>query len=143
MECGSCTLCCRLLNIKDVNSPAGSSCKHCKEGVGCGIYNIRPEPCREFKCAWLQMKTATPELRPDKCYVVFEKWSDSVIVGATEIGTSTLISKQIDSFRSESISVVLLDRNTKSKTYYLAPDHTRKFIKQEINDSPKLHRRFG
>ena len=36
---------------------------------GCGIYESRPEVCRDFKCIWLRIKEARPNfperLRPD------------------------------------------------------------------------------
>gem|GEM_PF-4134891 len=86
------------------------------------------------------MKNAGEDLRPDKCGVLFEKWSDNVIVGATDEMLSNLVLGQIDYFRSENISVLIMDHNKKSITYFLADGHTKEYVRKEINDSPKLHK---
>jgi hypothetical protein len=85
------------------------------------------------------MKNAGEELRPDKCGVLFEKWSDKVIVGATNEILSNLILGQIDYFRSEGISIVIVDHTKKTRTYFLAEGHTKDFVRKEINDSSKLY----
>jgi hypothetical protein len=53
-ECGSCSSCCTLLEVTDVGKPANEWCKHCDPGKGCTIYDLRPQMCRSFSCAWLQ-----------------------------------------------------------------------------------------
>jgi hypothetical protein len=72
--CGSCTLCCKLLDIPVLNKPEGQWCSHCAVGKGCTIYEKRPVPCRDFACLWLESqneKRPLPaELRPDRCKVV-------------------------------------------------------------------------
>ena len=69
-HCGTCTLCCKLLDIPVLQKPAYQWCPHCQVGKGCGIYEARPQPCREFVCVWLGSQTrAKPlpaELRPDR-----------------------------------------------------------------------------
>jgi hypothetical protein len=62
--CGDCTLCCKLLNIEEINKPANKWCPDCKIGEGCGVYETRPTPCRTFKCAWLGNLLPESE-RPD------------------------------------------------------------------------------
>ncbi|HEY2251912.1 MAG TPA: hypothetical protein VGH74_12660 [Planctomycetaceae bacterium] len=52
-ECGSCTACCTVLVVAELHKPARWACDHVHCG-GCGIYEIRPESCREFNCAWLR-----------------------------------------------------------------------------------------
>jgi hypothetical protein len=73
-HCGSCTLCCKLLEIPALEKPEGRWCAHCKVGSGCTIYNERPAPCRDFACLWLESqdeKNPLPaELRPDRCKMV-------------------------------------------------------------------------
>jgi len=140
MECGECTLCCKLLNIKEVDSKPGEYCKHCDWGVGCKIYDQRPESCKIFECCWKQMEVAAEELRPDKCNMLFEKWSDKVIVGVTNKKISDLVMNQINSFRKEGISSLILDHSEKTKTFYLVPGHTKDFVKQEIDNSIKSRR---
>lgn len=56
--CGTCALCCKVLEIEPLAKPAGQWCVHVRKGRGCGVYADRPEPCRTFTCGWL----ATPQL---------------------------------------------------------------------------------
>ena len=53
-HCGTCTACCRVFAIPALNKPAGQWCQHCDIGVGCKIYNSRPQTCVEYECLWLQ-----------------------------------------------------------------------------------------
>src|SRR5215469_11521929 len=54
-SCGSCSLCCKLLAIEGVEErPGWTWCRHCRPGRGgCGIYDDRPQACRNFVCGWL------------------------------------------------------------------------------------------
>ena len=73
-SCDGCTACCKVMQIEELNKPANTWCPHCTIGVGCGIYDTRPESCRVYECIWLQtQRGAKPlalELRPDKSRVV-------------------------------------------------------------------------
>ncbi|SEC27640.1 zinc/iron-chelating domain-containing protein [Bradyrhizobium erythrophlei] len=53
-QCGSCTLCCKVLEVTDLGKPVNTVCNHIRAGGGCDIYNERPRQCRSFSCAWLQ-----------------------------------------------------------------------------------------
>jgi hypothetical protein len=53
-QCGSCNLCCDILEVTAVAKPANELCKHWETGKGCTIYDHRPQMCRSFSCAWLQ-----------------------------------------------------------------------------------------
>jgi hypothetical protein len=73
--CGGCFACCKIPFIRiDANS-GGGTCHHCLSNGACGIYASRPKPCRDFKCLWLESQSRNdqmaPELRPDRCGVVF------------------------------------------------------------------------
>ena len=72
--CGTCTLCCKVLEIEELNKPVGRWCDHCEPATGCRIYASRPESCGAFECVWLQsQKQDTPfpaDLRPDRCRAV-------------------------------------------------------------------------
>lgn len=52
-QCGTCTLCCKLLKIPETDSGKGSWCRHCATGKGCEIYAQRPQRCRDFLCGYL------------------------------------------------------------------------------------------
>ena len=79
MECGECTLCCTLCAVEDIKKPAGVECVNCSDK--CDIYEDRPQGCRDFNCAYLQMDKVNIALRPDNCGVVFEKMTDTKVLG--------------------------------------------------------------
>ena len=132
MDCGNCTVCCKDLYIETTNSKEGELCKYCKEGVGCLIYDRRPEECRVFKCCWRQMENAHVHLRPDNCGVLFEKYTDRVIVGSTERDLSDLMIGQIGLFQREGISVVIINMIKKHRYFYLADGHTVQSVEEDI-----------
>jgi hypothetical protein len=51
-NCGSCTLCCKLLAVPAIDKPRGQLCQHCTPGKGCNIYRDRPGVCRDWNCGW-------------------------------------------------------------------------------------------
>ncbi len=73
-NCDSCTICCKVMKISALDKPGNVWCQHCKIGVGCGIYESRPEACRVYECVWLKsQRFPNPiplALRPDKSRVV-------------------------------------------------------------------------
>lgn len=73
-DCGSCTYCCTVMKVKELNKGANTPCTHCIEGSGCTIYNERPESCRIYECLWFRSqsfdKPLPPGIRPDRCNVV-------------------------------------------------------------------------
>lgn len=86
-KCGTCTACCRVYAIPEFNKPAGKWCEHCAIGKGCKIYATRPPRCVEYECFWLQSQTQGkpplgPELRPDRCKVVFAPSTNDHIMSA-------------------------------------------------------------
>lgn len=64
--CGTCTMCCKVLYITDFAKPAGRWCSHVKPGVGCSIYEQRPQSCRTFLCKWLQDENMGDEWKPER-----------------------------------------------------------------------------
>ena len=52
--CGTCSLCCKLAYIPELNKSIDSWCRHARPGAGgCSIYPDRPTSCRNFTCGWL------------------------------------------------------------------------------------------
>jgi hypothetical protein len=66
-ECGTCTLCCKVIAVADFNKLPGVWCSHCIRGKGCGIYETRPTDCRTFFCEWMLEKGLGPEWKPERC----------------------------------------------------------------------------
>lgn len=77
--CGTCALCCKVMNVPELKKPEGQWCVHANPGAdgGCTIYDQeRPAVCGDFACVWLQLQQHTDralesDLRPDRCGVVF------------------------------------------------------------------------
>jgi len=65
--CGTCSLCCKLLPIRELEKPENTWCVHCRPAAGgCTIYADRPHSCREFACHWLISKNLGDEWAPAK-----------------------------------------------------------------------------
>jgi hypothetical protein len=71
-SCGACTLCCKVMTIRQLDKPAGVACVHIVEGRGCGAYYARPSACRVFVCGWLRQPGMPEALRPDRIGVVLQ-----------------------------------------------------------------------
>jgi hypothetical protein len=81
-SCGTCTECCKMLSIEELQKPGGVYCSHCTIGGGCNIYPDRPTPCRTFLCSWLYSPLMGPNLKPEKCHVVMVELTDSRLLMA-------------------------------------------------------------
>jgi hypothetical protein len=64
-SCGTCSLCCKVYSVRELNKPAGHWCIHSKFGLGCGIHAIRPSVCSQFFCSWLIDPNLGPEWKPE------------------------------------------------------------------------------
>ena len=72
-DCGSCALCCKLLDVPGLAGP-GTQCPHCNPGCAagcCTIHENRPQVCLGFDCFW-KAESWPDWLRPDRCGVIFE-----------------------------------------------------------------------
>lgn len=83
-ECGECTACCTTLALAALNKPINVRCQHvCAQG--CGIYNDRPDACREYRCAWL-MGLLPEKFRPDQSGIVWSfetgRTANSILIQA-------------------------------------------------------------
>jgi len=84
-ECGDCTACCEVLPIKELNKPKNTMCSDCT-GSGCGIYEKRPQVCKDYQCIYTQ-SNMPEELRPDKSGVILEYLKDGTYQAALFKGT--------------------------------------------------------
>lgn len=62
--CGSCNLCCKLLNVVSLAKPPGRWCEHARAGAGCAVHGSHPDDCRAFACGWLQWGELGEAWRP-------------------------------------------------------------------------------
>jgi len=87
-HCGSCTACCLVFNVPALDKDAGKWCQHCSVGVGCKIYEQRPTMCQDFSCLYLLSQEEgrphlPPELRPDRCRIVFSPSTNERVMAGT------------------------------------------------------------
>ncbi len=70
-SCGACTMCCKVYDVPPIdNKPRGQWCKHCKPGRGCGIWETRPQFCRDFHCHWIYDLSFGEEWKPERSKLV-------------------------------------------------------------------------
>jgi hypothetical protein len=105
-QCGTCTLCCKLMPmdggrdnadvlaaavevglikasdvagmVKDFFKEAGCRCPHQRHGKGCSIYAVRPFGCRTWSCRWLVNDDTADLSRPDRSHYVVDCMPDYV-----------------------------------------------------------------
>lgn len=69
-SCGTCSLCCKVGPVPELDKPAGQWCPHCVPGSGCAVHPDRPRSCRQFFCAWRLDPNLGPEWKPEVCRFV-------------------------------------------------------------------------
>lgn len=75
-KCGSCTLCCKLLPVPELEKPNNVRCVYqCSKG--CRIYARRPHSCAFWNCRWLAGDDTGQ--RPDRAHYVVDMMPDFVI----------------------------------------------------------------
>ena len=65
--CGSCMLCCKVMNVPELKKPAGTMCSHAVLGKGCTIREHRPRSCRMFFCGWRLDPNIDSMWKPEIC----------------------------------------------------------------------------
>jgi hypothetical protein len=71
-QCGDCNICCTAMKVPALDKPAGVRCVH-QTPQGCGNYEHRPAPCREWYCLWVrdQHGLFNDSQRPDRLGIFF------------------------------------------------------------------------
>ena len=69
-SCGTCTLCCKLMRIPELDKPRLEWCPNCEVGKGCRIYPERPSSCRAFHCGYLMFPYLDARWFPAKARIV-------------------------------------------------------------------------
>ena len=77
-QCGSCTLCCKLVPVASLGKKAGVRCQHQRQAGGCAVYARRPLECKLWDCRWLADPDATELPRPDRSHIVIDVMEDVV-----------------------------------------------------------------
>ena len=78
-RCNDCTLCCKLLPVRELGKPANTRCTH-QRAKGCTVYggDDFPRSCRIWSCAWLLNADADDLPRPDRAHYVIDLTPDFV-----------------------------------------------------------------
>jgi hypothetical protein len=95
-ECGECTACCVWLPIAEpsIRKLGGTPCCNLSE-KRCGIYDSRPNLCREWFCGWRFMGHLGEEWRPDRCNVLIDLEENGIPEGYTGPGLALTIYRDI------------------------------------------------
>ena len=104
--CGSCTVCCVALTIRDpaLQKPQGIACHHLSKGGGCSIYETRPQTCRTFHCGWRHLKWVRETLRPDLSGVLVRlQQSAPDADGASRFGVAFMLLNR-DALKAEGLA---------------------------------------
>jgi hypothetical protein len=87
-QCGGCTLCCKLVPVKELAKGAGERCKHQRHGKGCAVYHRRgmPAACALWNCRWLVNDDTGDLRRPDRAHYVIDLMPDFVTLRDSATG---------------------------------------------------------
>jgi hypothetical protein len=92
--CGTCTLCCTLLPVKELEKPSFAPCPLVRDvpsaKPGCSIYERRPSGCRMWSCVWLASPDVPVEFRPDHVGFVVDQSFDLVHVNGAEMAAAQI-----------------------------------------------------
>lgn len=73
-KCGSCSGCCVVFAIPQLNKARDEPCAYLAEEGGCSIYHgDRPSVCRKFRCFW-HLSGAPERLRPDNLGLLIRRF---------------------------------------------------------------------
>lgn len=78
-ECGSCTLCCKVMSVPEIGKAENAWCVHCLPSGGCKIYQDRPGECRTFNCGWLMDESLGEDWYPRKSKIVLTMQAGHII----------------------------------------------------------------
>ncbi len=90
--CGSCSVCCTVLGIEELEKSPNEDCRHLipldlggspPQGGCCTVYNDRPKACQTFECLWLMgvFGNQNPHHRPDRLGLMFDVQPDNFVAG--------------------------------------------------------------
>lgn len=66
--CGGCSLCCTVMEVRELGKPVFSPCANLAHGGGCGVWGDHPGACQAFACLWRGSDSLLPpDLFPGDC----------------------------------------------------------------------------
>ena len=126
-SCGTCTACCEVMIVPELNKPANKLCQFADGG--CRMYEHRPPTCKDWNCLWLKGEMRDRD-RPDKVGFVpwlmpqslVREWGHPVIAfreikeGSTVVPTGA---QTIKKYNKKGVSVVVI-RKESGRVFYPA-----------------------
>lgn len=79
--CGTCTLCCRLVPVRELGKKASVRCEH-QRHTGCKIYRDRPLSCMAWSCSWLTGNDTMDMPRPDRAGYCIDPMTENITLGS-------------------------------------------------------------
>lgn len=76
-QCGECTLCCKVVEVEEINKPRGEWCRFSRSHKGCSLYPNHPISCKQYSCMWL-LTNLPDEMRPDRIHAVIDLLSTPI-----------------------------------------------------------------
>ena len=148
-DCGTCTMCCKIMRVPEIEKPMDKWCPHCVIGKGCGIYEERPTSCREFLCVYLLDGTMGEHWKPSHSRMVLSNQVESVLRVFVDPDRPDVWRKQpyyadlkkwaANAARLKSVVVVQSGDNIT----VVLPDRDKPFGKLEPNQRLQLTTRMG
>lgn len=71
-SCGTCNLCCKVMEVAELAKAPGIWCGHTSARKGCGIHGTHPVSCQVFQCLWLIDPTLPDSAKPERSRVILE-----------------------------------------------------------------------
>lgn len=84
-QCGECSLCCKLVPVKELRKKGGTRCQH-QRHTGCAIYSKKPMSCAVWNCRWLTNDDTAELRRPDRSHYVIDLVPDFVEIQQNDTG---------------------------------------------------------
>ncbi len=86
--CGECTLCCKLLPVRELDKGADTRCCHQRHGKGCAVYRKpgMPISCHLWSCRWLIDEATAHLSRPDRSHYVIDVMPDYITAQNDDTG---------------------------------------------------------
>jgi hypothetical protein len=137
------------MKIVEMNSKEYSYCEKCDPGVGCSIWEKRPDVCRNTNCVWVVEEQIPNTFRPDKVGVMFERPSKcNVYIGhvdpdRVDVWHSPHLAVFVDKINQAGFSVVLCTEKSGENFFSLAPGDNIDRVKAELQSCYNSHKERG
>ena len=148
--CGSCTLCCKVYALPELDKPPGVWCKHCTPGKGCKIHKSAPEQCQQFFCFWMSDATMPDDWRPDKARFVLSVFPlNGFLYGQVDPGSPGAWRKQpyYDRLRAMARTLLAQRRHvimfSGDEATLVMPDEPLSLGKMTAKDNFRIEQGFG